>query len=344
MSTLSEEIITEFRPIGFQMSTRSDKRILSMRITANGSRLMATTNYNWIEIYDCNKGVQFDSIPTKKYGCCAFDFGENDDEIVVSSTVGDNVIRSLNIEKKSYVALYAGHDHRVMSVKAHRGTNMMMSSCANGRLLLWDMRSRQCIAERAFGAAPVADWHPTGSLIAVGKNSEIVELFDVRGLGFGPFAKFRCNQEQNSLWTRLQFSDNGKLVLISTNGTTVKCVETMFGNVLHFFSKSILCHFIAESYLISTLFVPSFTGRNNSLGIPLDATFTPGVQYVLSGTSSGAIEVWNQLNGRHVTQLRPAGPDAITSIEFNSKLMLMATASSNVSFWVPRNYFQAAYE
>lgn len=86
------------------------------------------------------------------------------------------------------------------------------------------------------------------------------------------------------------------------------------------------------------------TGRHNTLNIPIDASFSPQSQYILSGSSNGNVLIYNneKRNQRKdagapkYAELRSGQPEAITAVELNPKYALMATASSYVAFWAPR--------
>lgn len=249
MLKLTDELITKFHPIGFQVNTNNEKRILSIKFSQNGNRLLGTTNLRSLEIFNCDQGIQLAPISMRKHGCNAFDYTTSNDTIVVSSTVGDNIIRSLNIENKAYVSLYDGHSSFVTSVKTHNEMNMMMSTCEKGQLFMWDLRSQQCIGAESFGGTPVIDWYPSGSMFAVGRNSEIIELYDIRGLSHGPFTKFRFNRDAANHWINLQFSENGKFILIDTNGAKIKVADSIFGNVINSFGKSRLKYLLQQNYI-----------------------------------------------------------------------------------------------
>lgn len=91
-----------------------------------------------------------------------------------------------------------------------------------------------------------------------------------------------------------------------------------------------------------------YQGRKNSLNIPIDASFTPNSEYILSGSSDGNVFVFSnnrkdqkQLNStdraRKVAELQSQQPVAITAVEMRSKYSLMVTASSYVAFWAPNS-------
>lgn len=89
-----------------------------------------------------------------------------------------------------------------------------------------------------------------------------------------------------------------------------------------------------------------YQGRKNTLNIPIDASFTPDSDYILSGSSDGNVYIFSNNKKdkkrialadreRKVAELKSLQPEAITAVEMNPKYSLMVTASSYVAFWAP---------
>lgn len=51
----------------------------------------------------------------------------------------------------------------------------------------------------------------------------------------GPFATFKLQYDRTCEWTGLKFSNDGKLILLSTNGGTLRILDAFKGAVLHSF-------------------------------------------------------------------------------------------------------------
>jgi COMPASS component SWD2 len=105
---------------------------------------------------------------------------------------------------------------------------------------------------------PVANFDPDGLIFGAGINSETIKLYDLRSfekvkVSFhfecgpkiflnlllqikGPFSNFKIAKEKDIEWTGLKFSPDGKYVLISTNGSVIKLVDSFTGNLLHTFT------------------------------------------------------------------------------------------------------------
>ena len=60
-------------------------------------------------------------------------------------------------------------------------------------------------------------------------------------------------------WTGLKFSPDGKTILVSTNGSLIRLIDSFSGETLQ-----------------------TFTGHLNSKNIPLEASFSPDSQFVIA--------------------------------------------------------------
>ena len=66
--------------------------------------------------------------------------------------------------------------------------------------------------------------------------------------------------EKDLEWTGLKFSPDGKTILVSTNGSLIRLIDAFTGATLR-----------------------TFTGHLNSKNLPLEASFSPDSQFVISG-------------------------------------------------------------
>lgn len=83
--------------------------------------------------------------------------------------------------------------------------------------------------------------------------------------------------EKDVEWTGLKFSPDGKTILISTNGSLIRLIDAFNGKLMQ-----------------------TFTGHVNTKAIPLEASFSPDSQFVISGSTDGRVHIWNAENGTKV--------------------------------------------
>ncbi|KAL0273683.1 UNVERIFIED_CONTAM: hypothetical protein PYX00_006306 [Menopon gallinae] len=79
----------------------------------------------------------------------------------------------------------------------------------------------------------------------------------------------------------------------------------------------------------------TFTGHLNNKGIPIEASFSPDSQFVFSGSTDGRVHVWNAETGYKVSVLNANHPGPVQCVQFNPKYMMLASACTNMAFWLP---------
>lgn len=67
-----------------------------------------------------------------------------------------------------------------------------------------------------------------------GNNTKIVTVHTIPSQQ-GPFATFKLQYDRTCEWTGLKFSNDGKLILLSTNGGALRILDAFKGAVLHSF-------------------------------------------------------------------------------------------------------------
>ena len=110
----------------------------------------------------------------------------------------------------------------------------------------------------------------------------------------------------------MKFSPDGKTILVSTNGSLIRLIDSFSGDTLQ-----------------------TFTGHLNSKNIPLEASFSPDSQFVISGSTDGRVHIWNAENGTKVCVLNGDHTEPVRCVQFNPKYMMMASACKNMAFWLP---------
>lgn len=223
MTTAHEDILKSFRVTSSfrDFNPNGDKRINAMTISTKGNLLVASGNNNALQIYDCNRGKQIDTIYSHKYGCGMIDFTDSEDVIVIGSMLRDHIIRTLNIEKKSYVQYFIGHTGYVIGLSMNRRDNLLLSYSLDRSVRLWDARTPCCVDIANFKGEILAAWNSNGCLIAVGLESESIEMYDVRKMRCGFIKQLKFNQEYNARWIDMKFSKTTDDILISTSGSPV---------------------------------------------------------------------------------------------------------------------------
>ncbi|EDW52128.1 WD repeat-containing protein 82 [Drosophila sechellia] len=287
-------------------------KINAIDFAPNGEHLISCSEDDQIVIYDCEKGTQSRTVNSKKYGVDLIHFTHANNTAIHSSTKVDDTIRYLSLHDNKYLRYFPGHTKKVISLCISPVEDTFLSGSLDKTLRLWDLRSPNCQGLMHLSGRPIAAYDPEGLIFAAGVNSESIKLYDLRSFDKGPFVTFKLNQEKECDWTGLKFSRDGKTILISTNGSVIRLVDAFHGTPLQ-----------------------TFTGYPNNKGIPIEASFSPDSQFIFSGSTDGRVHIWNADTGNKVSVLNGDHPGPVQCVQFNPKYMMLASACTNMAFWLP---------
>lgn len=308
---LIESTVQSFRVA--KLFRENNDRINSIDFSPTGDTLITSSDDDSIVIYDCEKGTMRRSLNSKKYGVDLIHYTHAANTAVHSSNKVDDTIRYLSLHDNKYIRYFPGHTKKVVTLCMSPVDDTFLSGSLDKTIRLWDLRSPNCQGLMHLVGRPVANFDPEGLIFAVGINSESVKLYDLRSFDKGPFNTFKLPPDQNCDWTGLNFSPDGKIIMISTNGNVIHTIDGFQGTPLQ-----------------------TLMGHVNNKGIPIEACFSPDSQFIFSGSTDGRIHVWNALNGSRVTILNtPDHTGPVQCVRFNPRFMMLASACNNMAFWVP---------
>lgn len=95
---------------------------------------------------------------------------------------------------------------------------------------------RNCVGVMKAPDNPIAAFDPEGIIFAAGISSGSIKLYDSRSFSKGPFATHHPIRESDCEWTGMKFANDGKKVLITTNGRMIRLVDAFEGKLLHTFT------------------------------------------------------------------------------------------------------------
>lgn len=227
---LVDQLVRDFKVV--KVFRDDTDQIKAINFSANGDKLISCSEDDKVVIYDCENGIQKVILNSKKYGVDLIQFTHDNNTAIHSSTKVDDKIRFLNLEYNRYVHYFAGHTKKVISICISPADNSFLSGSMDKTVRLWDLRLPNCQSTLHLNARPIATYDPEGLIFAVGTNSESIKLFDVRMHGRGPFNTYTLNRETECDWTALKFSNDGKAILICTNGSVIRLVDAFYGTPL----------------------------------------------------------------------------------------------------------------
>jgi COMPASS component SWD2 len=170
-------------------------------------------------------------------------------------------------------------------------------------------------------------------------------LYDFRNYDKAPFATFDMlgygdGKNQSRGWNKLEFSNDGKHLLLGTTGPTHYLLDAFDGHLkasLHRDRSGVRRLGAGESN------PENMDPRESDYVYPStgDCCFTPDGRYVVSGTRQQNILVWDTLASgtgetgimRPLHELEYKGDSAC--IAFNPRYNFFATGDKEVVFWVP---------
>jgi len=307
---LVDHVVRSFRVA--KVFRENSDRINSLDFSSNGETLISSSDDDSIVIYDCEKGIQKRTLNSKKYGVELIRFTHAHNTAIHSSTKVDDTLRYLSLHDNKYIRYFPGHTKKVVTLCMSPIDDTFISGSLDKTVRLWDLKSPTCQGMMSLVGRPVAAFDPEGLIFAAGINSETVKLYDLRSFDKGPFNSFRLPQEKDCDWTGLKFSPDGKTIVISTNGSVLRLIDAFTGSPLF-----------------------AFGGHQNSKRLALEASFSPDSQFVFCGSTDGHIHVWNAEAGTKVTVLNGEHAGPVQCVQFNPKYMMLASACSNMAFWLP---------
>lgn len=101
---------------------------------------------------------------------------------------------------------------------------------------LWTITQDTPIAliDLAGESSICATFDAQGLVFAIGINSNSVRLYDAKKYATGPFSTFSIDmvsKKQFAHWESMEFSQDGKLILISTRGLYVYIIDAFKGEL-----------------------------------------------------------------------------------------------------------------
>ncbi len=229
-------------------------QIKALDFSPNGEQLISCSADDTISIYNCELGLQTAILNSKKYGVDLIRFTHDSFKAIHSSTKIDDKIRYLNLNDNKYSHYFTGHSKRVISLSVSSKQNTFLSTSLDKTLRIWDLRLPDCQNVLHFSGRPTAAFDPEGLIFAVGISSArsgCVSLYDSRVYGRGPFSTFKFPGEKECDWITLKFSNDGKTILISTNGSVTRLIDAFFGTHLQTLTGNVRVFYLRDTIYVA---------------------------------------------------------------------------------------------
>ncbi|KAI9849560.1 MAG: member of Set1p complex, histone methyl transferase [Thelocarpon superellum] len=334
------ETIGSFRPTKIFRGAKPDTSITSLDFDDGGELIIAACDDESIQLYNCKEGSQVKTLLSKKYGAHLARFTHNSQSVLYASTKGEATIRYLSTHDNQYIRYFKGHTAPVTSLAVSPATDNFLSCSLDGTVKFWSLATPNVTGSLLLQDASLCAYDPSATVLAVASGgTSSVLLYDVRHYDKTPFAVFDLQSDEMELypngvgraaWTKLEFSNDGKSLLIATAGNGHILLDAFDGRMRAF---------CVRKHGPTGRLAPSQSSDRGVHGSG-DACFTPDSRYVIGGSGAENVLVWD-------TQAAP-GPDRkiapqyeveskgrVALIEFNPRHNLFVTADKNLVLHVP---------
>ncbi|ABN67693.2 member of Set1p complex, histone methyl transferase [Scheffersomyces stipitis CBS 6054] len=349
---ITDKVIASFRPAK-TFNYHREATITSLDFDDSGQYLISAGIDKSIQLYDIHKGVHHKDIQSQKYGAHVSRFAHHELNCLYASTPTpslevDNGIRYLSLGDNKYIRYFKGHKEQVTSIEVNPVQNIFLSASMDYSVKLWDFKSTNPVGNLDVGQKSVIAFDPQGIIFAVGKSPSAsdpyamgnVGFYDIKNMDAGPFLSVDIPSNEGKVWSKLEFSNNGKSLLVSTDSYEHYIIDSFSGQLLT--TLSLKNHDKPTDYWMS--FKYPFTASS---------TFSPCGKFVLAGSPNGSVSVFD-LNSLRTTDgnthmvtsednpifkkrqfVLPSGQGIPKIIAFNPKLLTFATADNTVTLWSP---------
>ncbi|KAI9816753.1 MAG: member of Set1p complex, histone methyl transferase [Pycnora praestabilis] len=334
------DVISIFRPTKLFRPPKPETSFTSLDFDDSGEFLLAACDDESLQLYNCKEGKHMKTLFSKKYGAHLARFTHHSQSVLYASTKVDDTIRYLSTHDNQFLRYFKGHTAPVTSLALSPASDTFLSCSLDNTVRLWDLRSPNASGQLLLGGPYFATYDPSATVLAIASPpTHSVLLYDLRNYDKPPFATFdlvkhEANYTPKSIgreWTKLEFSNDGKSLLIGTNGPGHFLLDAFDGHMKAFLTRK-----------------PGPTGRTPPgpgprTGVPGqgDMCFSPDGRYVIGGAGAQDMVVWD-------TTMTPAGPEKILKpitdlpfkgraavVGFNPRHNLIVSADKEVVFWLP---------
>lgn len=293
-------------------------KINSLDFHRTNNYLVTASDDESIRLFDTGNATLQKTIYSKKYGVDLICFTNHATSVLYSSKNGwDESLRHLSLMDNKYLRYFKGHHDRVVSLCMSPRSECFMSGSLDRTVLLWDLRVDKCQGLIRVRGRPAVAYDEQGLVFAISNEGGLIKMFDARLYDKGPFDTFDMEGDKSEA-SGIKFSNDGKLILLSTMDSNIHVLDAYQGTMVRSFS--------VEAVPNSGEAVPN--------GGTLEASFSPDGKFVISGSGNGNIHAWSVNCGREVACWTNDGVIPAV-VKWAPRRLMFASGSSVLSLWVP---------
>ena len=348
----TSDIIGTLRPAKLFKLSKPEASVTSLDFDDQGEFLLAACDDDTVKLYNAKSGVEVKTLFSQKYGAHLARFTHHSSSIIYASTKLDDSIRYLSTHDNAYLRYFKGHTAPVTALAVCPASDTFLSCSLDNTVRLWSLSSPSPQARLNLTTPHLAAYDPSASVIAIASSStQTVLLYDLRNYDKAPFATFDLRKYLGpprptvinaatpgttapplADWTKLEFSNDGKNLLLGTNNSSTGHL------LLDAFDGSLRAFCTRSHPLVNPRAAPGVPGQ---LGQG-DVCFSSDGRYIVGGSGGDrdAI-VWDSQGQVEIEtkQLKPLCGLPCKSkaaiMEWNPRYNMCASADREVVFWVP---------
>lgn len=250
-------------------------------------------------------------------------------------------LRLPDLHNEGYVRYFSGHTDKVTSLALSPGSDSFVSCSKDDTVALWDLSSRHAQGKLKLATPYLVAFDPSASVLAIASQStSSVLLYDFRNYDKAPFSTFDLSpyeerytpSTRGRAWTRLEFSNDGKYLLVGTDYHGHFILDAFEGQL--------------RAFLAGKNGSPGRAAPVSTTGKPLgqgDVCFSPDGRYVIGGAGDQPdLLAWDlQQPPDPNLSLQPMSRISYRSraalVEYNPRYNMLATADKETVFWLPED-------
>ena len=265
-------------------------------------------------------------------------------------------IRHLSTHDNTFLSYFKGHTASVTSITMQPSSDNFLSTSLDNTLRLWDINSNSTQGILHLHQPTLSAFDPSGNVMAVASPAaQTILLYDYRNYTSEPFASFDMAETSGEVskgsitknWTKLEFSNDGKSLLIGTTSGGHFVLDAFDGKL-----KSFLKRKQPGPYRLAPgekaedepqqngVSRDKYSKKQETSG---DCCFSPDGRFVLSangggGRDGGGVSVYDIYEKADretkildaVYELESSGKEGCDIVEFNPRWQMFADRKSVV--------------
>lgn len=347
---ITDKVLSELKPKKL-FNYHQNASITSLDFNDSGRFLISSGIDKTIQIYDVYNGVHHKEVQSKKYGTHCAKFTHEELNCLYASTsehdqVADGTIRYVSLENNMYIRYFKDHQRQVIGIEVNPLNDTFMSSSLDKTVRLWDLRVSNSIGNMNVFQPVVIGYDPQGMVFAVGKfpdpkhktHEGTVSIFDLRNFDRSPFLTIKIQIIPGQIWNKLEFSNDGRYILISSNSTENYLIDAFLGKLLTILKNKNLdeSKFMLFDYPYNGSGIFSPCGKFVIIGF-IDQSILLFDLNLIKSTEGNQNVIDNDSNPQYLAPFKSIhynfGVPKI--IAFNPKLLNVAVANTSVSLMQP---------